>query len=34
MPDIVKLAFLGDLMLGRGVSRKLRSQPPESFWGD
>jgi poly-gamma-glutamate synthesis protein (capsule biosynthesis protein) len=34
MPDIVKLAFLGDLMLGRGVSRKLRHQPPEWFWGD
>lgn len=34
MPDSVKLAFLGDLMLGRGVSRKLRGQPPESFWGD
>jgi poly-gamma-glutamate synthesis protein (capsule biosynthesis protein) len=34
MPDIVKLAFLGDLMLGRGVSRKLGHQPPGWFWGD
>ena len=34
MPDTVKLAFLGDLMLGRGVSRKLRHHPAEWFWGD
>jgi poly-gamma-glutamate synthesis protein (capsule biosynthesis protein) len=34
MPKIVKLAFLGDLMLGRGVSQKLRNHPPEWFWGN
>ena len=28
------LALLGDLMLGRGVSRELRHRPPEWFWGD
>jgi poly-gamma-glutamate capsule biosynthesis protein CapA/YwtB (metallophosphatase superfamily) len=27
------LAFLGDLMLGRGVNRELRHVPPESVWG-
>jgi poly-gamma-glutamate synthesis protein (capsule biosynthesis protein) len=32
--DSVCLAFLGDLMLGRGVSRKLRQHEPEWFWGD
>jgi poly-gamma-glutamate synthesis protein (capsule biosynthesis protein) len=30
----VTLAFLGDLMLGRGVSRKLRHKTAEWFWGD
>ncbi|MCC7272001.1 MAG: CapA family protein [Alphaproteobacteria bacterium] len=34
MPGRVTLAFLGDLMLGRGVSRELRRRPPEWFWGD
>src|SRR5262245_5184905 len=33
-PDVVRLAFLGDLMLGGEVSERLRSQPPEWFWGD
>jgi poly-gamma-glutamate synthesis protein (capsule biosynthesis protein) len=28
------VAFVGDLMLGRGVSRALRGHPPEWFWGD
>lgn len=28
------LAFIGDLMLGGDVSRNLRGQPPERFWGD
>src|SRR5512147_384794 len=32
--NIVHLAFLGDLMLGGDISRKLRDQPPERFWGD
>jgi poly-gamma-glutamate capsule biosynthesis protein CapA/YwtB (metallophosphatase superfamily) len=32
--ESVRLVFLGDLMLGRGVSRKLRDLPPEWFWGD
>src|SRR3990172_6489520 len=31
----VTLAFIGDVMLGRLVSREIeRKQPPESFWGD
>jgi len=34
MPNTVRLAFLGDLMLGRGVSRKLHDHPPDWFWGD
>jgi poly-gamma-glutamate synthesis protein (capsule biosynthesis protein) len=28
------LAFVGDLMLGRGVSRLLKAHPPEWIWGD
>ena len=32
--DGVRLAFIGDLMLGRGVSRALRKHPPDWFWGD
>ncbi len=27
------LAFIGDLMLGRGVNAELRDVPPESVWG-
>lgn len=34
MARSVRLALLGDLMLGRGVSRALRRRPPEWFWGD
>lgn len=34
MSSTARLAFLGDLMLGRGVSRKLREHSPEWFWGD
>jgi poly-gamma-glutamate synthesis protein (capsule biosynthesis protein) len=34
MSQPVTLAFVGDLMLGRGVSRALRGHPPEWFWGD
>jgi poly-gamma-glutamate capsule biosynthesis protein CapA/YwtB (metallophosphatase superfamily) len=30
----MRLAFIGDLMLGRGVSRQLRHKPPEWFLGD
>jgi len=30
----VRLAFLGDLMIGRGVTRALRDHPPEWFLGD
>jgi hypothetical protein len=33
-PNVVRLAFLGDLMLGGEISETLRSQPPEWFWGD
>lgn len=28
------LAIVGDVMLGRLVSREIRRRPPESFWGD
>ena len=34
MTSSVTLAFLGDLMLGRGVNRMLRRKTPEWFWGD
>lgn len=34
MTHPARLAFLGDLMLGRGVSRELARRPPEWFWGD
>lgn len=34
MPNTARLAFLGDLMLGRGTSDALRRQSPEWFWGD
>jgi poly-gamma-glutamate synthesis protein (capsule biosynthesis protein) len=30
----MRLAFVGDLMLGRGVSRRLKDHPPEWIWGD
>jgi poly-gamma-glutamate synthesis protein (capsule biosynthesis protein) len=30
----VTLAFLGDLMLGRGISRELGERSPHWFWGD
>lgn len=30
----VRLAFVGDLMLGRGVSWALEHHPPEWIWGD
>lgn len=28
------LAFIGDVMLGRGVNEMIGSEPPEYFWGD
>jgi len=28
------LAFIGDVMLGRGVNEEIGRVPPESFWGD
>lgn len=34
MTDCTRLAFLGDVMLGRGVSRDLRTHPPEHFFGN
>jgi poly-gamma-glutamate synthesis protein (capsule biosynthesis protein) len=34
MTEVRTLAFLGDLMLGRKVSMRLRERPPEWFWGD
>lgn len=34
MNSPVSLAFLGDLMLGRKISRALKERPPEWFWGD
>ena len=29
-----RIAFVGDVMLGRLVSRQLERRPPEYFWGD
>lgn len=34
MTNPIRLAFLGDFMLGRGVSRRLRTTKPEWFLGD
>ena len=34
MAKVLTLAFLGDLMLGRGVSRMLGDHTPEWFWGN
>lgn len=34
MPGVTRLAFIGDLMLGRGVSDGLKRHEPEWFWGD
>ena len=31
---MVTLAFMGDVMLGRGVNLELRQRSPETFWGD
>jgi poly-gamma-glutamate synthesis protein (capsule biosynthesis protein) len=33
-PGTARLAIVGDVMLGRLVSREIASRPPESFWGD
>jgi poly-gamma-glutamate synthesis protein (capsule biosynthesis protein) len=30
----ITLAFLGDVMLGRGVNDEIPLHPPEHFWGD
>ncbi len=30
----VTLAFIGDVMLGRGVNAEIARRAPESFWGD
>ncbi len=32
--DKTTLAFVGDVMLGRGIDALSGSRPPESFWGD
>jgi len=34
MTNRISLAFLGDVMLGRGVSRALREKEPEYFFGN
>lgn len=34
MAESESVAFLGDLMLGRGISRRLRDRTPDWFWGD
>ncbi|MDR5684324.1 MAG: CapA family protein [Armatimonadota bacterium] len=31
---MVTLAFVGDVMLGRGVNEQIGRHPPEWFWGD
>lgn len=33
MKDSITLAFLGDVMLGRGVNEEIPHRSPESFWG-
>jgi poly-gamma-glutamate capsule biosynthesis protein CapA/YwtB (metallophosphatase superfamily) len=33
MKEIVNLALIGDVMLGRGVNQEIPYRPPESFWG-
>lgn len=30
----MRLALVGDVMLGRGVAAEIELRPPESFWGD
>lgn len=34
MTKLVTLAFVGDVMLGRGVNEEISQRSPESFWGD
>lgn len=34
MKEFVTIAFIGDVMLGRGVNEEIKEQPPEFFWGD
>lgn len=34
MPETATLAIVGDVMLGRLVSREIGRRAPESFWGD
>lgn len=31
---MVTIAFVGDVMLGRGVNEQIPKRPPESFWGN
>ncbi|MGL4622809.1 CapA family protein [Chroococcidiopsis sp.] len=33
MQETITLAFLGDVMLGRGVNEEILYRSPESFWG-
>jgi hypothetical protein len=33
MKEIVTLALIGDVMLGRGVNQEIAYRSPESFWG-
>ncbi|MHB0976481.1 MAG: CapA family protein [Candidatus Aquicultorales bacterium] len=34
MPEKRTIAFVGDVMLGRGVNREIPLFPPDYFWGD
>ena len=34
MTKFVTLAFIGDVMLGRGVNEEIAQRSPESFWGN
>lgn len=34
MKEVVTLALIGDVMLGRGVNQEIHRHTPESFWGD
>lgn len=33
-PKKIRIAFLGDIMLGRGVNSEIKYRPAEYFWGD
>ncbi len=34
MKQLITIAFIGDVMLGRGVNEEIKVRSPESFWSD